>query len=78
MRRKNPDLPLCIAVDLVPFYPDNLRPAALDKLRAYYVDKYQDKFFTDPPIWFWGYIALEALYHMPLSIWAVGALAKGM
>ncbi|KAL1959763.1 hypothetical protein VTO42DRAFT_1349 [Malbranchea cinnamomea] len=67
---------IMLAVDLVPFYPDNLKPAVLDSLRAYYIETYQDKFFTEPPTWFWGYAAIEAIYHMPLSIWAVRALAK--
>ncbi|KAI9756652.1 MAG: sterol homeostasis protein [Chaenotheca gracillima] len=45
-------------------------------LRTYYADAYQDKFFLDPPAWFTIYIWLEAVYHLPLSIWAIGALIR--
>ncbi|KAI9841962.1 MAG: hypothetical protein M1837_000282 [Sclerophora amabilis] len=65
-------------VDLTPLYPTGIKqPTFIAALRAFYIDAYQDRFFTDPPVWFVAYIWLEALYHVPLSIWAVGALVKG-
>ncbi len=66
-----------IAVDLVPLYPEGFKPASLSRYQQWYIDNYHDKFFSDPPLWFTVFIWLEALYHIPLSIWAVRALLKG-
>jgi hypothetical protein len=63
-------------VDLVPVYPAVLVPKFSTNLRAWYIDKYRDQFFTGPPNWFYVYVAIEAVYHLPLSIWAVGALLR--
>jgi hypothetical protein len=64
------------AVDLVPVYPAVLVPKFSANLRTWYINKYRDQFFIDPPNWFHVYVALEAVYHLPLSIWAVGALLR--
>ncbi|EGD96561.1 hypothetical protein TESG_03999 [Trichophyton tonsurans CBS 112818] len=55
-------------VDLVPLYPDALKPAFLDDIRSFYINTYQDKFFIDPPAWFGSYIVMELVYHVPASI----------
>ena len=47
-------------------------------VRKFYIDTYHDKFFISPPAWFTMYLWMEALYHVPLSIWAIGALLRGM
>ena len=64
-------------VDLVPLYPSSFRPAVLLALREWYINTYRDKFFVDPPAWFAAYIGMEALYHVPLSAWAIGGLIRG-
>jgi hypothetical protein len=46
-------------------------------LRKFYIDTYRDQFFINPPAWFMMYMWMEALYHVPLSIWAIGALLRG-
>ena len=63
-------------VDLVPLYPAVLVPKFSASLRTWYINKYRDQFFISPPNWFYVYVALEAVYHLPLSIWAVGALLR--
>ncbi|KAI5279898.1 hypothetical protein KEM54_003965, partial [Ascosphaera aggregata] len=61
-------------VDLVSLYPERLTPSVLLQLRQLYIETYQDKFFTEPALWGKIYIIMEATYHLPLSIWAIGAL----
>ncbi|MCJ1476073.1 hypothetical protein MMC13_004738 [Lambiella insularis] len=65
-----------LLVDLTPLYPAALKPAVLMRLRAWYVTTYHDQFFTAPPAWFEAYMWLEAGYHLPLSVWVVGALGR--
>lgn len=65
-------------VDLVSLYPEWLTPFFLINLRQFYSEKYQDKFFTEPALWGKAYVVMEAVYHLPLSIWAIKALIEGM
>ncbi|WEW59572.1 hypothetical protein PRK78_005046 [Emydomyces testavorans] len=67
-------LVIMFVLDLVPLYPESIKPVALEKLRQLYIDKYQDKFFTEPPGWFRAYIVMEAVYHVPASI----AIIRGL
>ncbi|KAK2743839.1 hypothetical protein FQN55_007059 [Onygenales sp. PD_40] len=67
---------IILAVDVTPLYPASFKPTFLDQIRNYYINTYQDKFFTEPPGWFWGYIIMEAVYHLPLSIWAVRGIMR--
>jgi len=62
---------------MYPLYPAALRLNFMTSLRTFYIDTYHDQFFTHPPAWFGMYAWMEALYHLPLSIWAVGALLRG-
>lgn len=48
----------------------------MDDLRHWYIVTYADRNFSAPTAWFSAYMWLEALYHVPLSFWAVGALAR--
>lgn len=75
----NPSLPT--AVDLTALYPPSLTPTILTTLRSYYHTTYKDQFFSPggpPTAWFGLFLWMEALYHVPLSLWAVGALWDGM
>lgn len=65
-------------VDVVPFYPEAVRPDILVDIRQFYVETFRDKFFESPPDWFMFFLAMEVIYHLPLSIWAVGALIRGV
>ncbi|KAL8841831.1 MAG: hypothetical protein Q9176_003018 [Flavoplaca citrina] len=68
------------AVDLTALYPPSLTPTILTTLRSYYHTTYKDQFFSPggpPTAWFGLFLWMEALYHVPLSLWAVGALWDG-
>lgn len=65
------------AVDLVSLYPRHLTPDVLLALRSFYIETYQDKLFTEPHAWGKFYIIMEAVYSLPVSIWAVFAINKG-
>jgi len=66
-----------IVVDLTPLYPESVKPTFLTGLRKWYITTYQDQFFVSPPKWFEAYMWMEAIYHLPLSLWVVGALVRG-
>lgn len=67
-----------IAVDLAPLYHPSLTPKFVSALRDYYIATYSDRFFSpQAPAWFQVYIWMEALYHIPLSIWALKGLWQG-
>lgn len=83
LQSANSPLPLSklariIAVDLVPLYHQSLTPTFVSALRDYYIATYSDRFFSpQAPAWFRVYIWMEALYHIPLSIWALKGLWQG-
>lgn len=61
---------------MYPLYPSSIRPQFMTDIRTFYIETYRDQFFTGPPAWFGMYAWMEALYHLPLSFWAVGALMR--
>jgi hypothetical protein len=63
-------------VDIYPLYPPHLIPTFMTSLRHWYITAYRDQFFISPPAWFGFYTWMELLYHAPLSLWAVQALAR--
>ncbi len=68
------------AVDLPALYPAALTPTALTSLRTYYHTTYRDQFFSPsgpPTAWFGMFLWMEALYHVPLSLWAIPRLYRG-
>ncbi|KAL1987278.1 hypothetical protein VTN96DRAFT_4306 [Rasamsonia emersonii] len=69
-------VPLVFLVDIVPLYPPSLTPTFVLRIRDFYIDTYHDKFFESPPAWFRAYNLMELVYHVPLSVWAVGALLR--
>jgi hypothetical protein len=70
-------LTISSVVDLTPLYPPAWKPAFLTTLRKWYITTYQDQFFVSPPKWFGAYIWMEAIYHLPLSVWVLGGLVRG-
>jgi hypothetical protein len=67
-----------IPVDTFPFLPSFLQADFIWRLRQFYVDTYNDKFFQGAPApWFSAFVWMELLYHLPLSLWAIGALLRG-
>jgi EXPERA (EXPanded EBP superfamily) len=65
-------------VDLTPFYPAAIKPSFLTAIQTHYINTYKDRFFIDPPPFFTTFAALEAVYSLPLSVWAVRAILRGM
>jgi hypothetical protein len=65
-----------LAFDLQPLYPASIIPQWMSKTQAWYVATYADKFFVSPPPWFKFYSYMEALYHLPLTLWAIPALLR--
>ena len=55
-----------------------MRLPFMHDIRKFYIETYHDQLFISPPAWFTMYLWMEALYHVPLSVWAVGALLRGM
>lgn len=55
-----------------------MKPQFVTDLRKWYITTYNDRFFTHPPAWFMMYMYMELIYHVPLSIWAIGALLRSM
>ena len=70
----------------MPLYPAALwAPAGaplhfLADLRAYYLAEYGDQFFAPPPAevpsFFPLFALLELVFHLPVSLWAVGRLSR--
>ncbi|KAK5690062.1 hypothetical protein LTR97_012547 [Elasticomyces elasticus] len=69
-------IPVIFLVDTFPLWPTSLRPDFMQDIRTFYITTYQDRFFTQPPSWFMLYVWLELLYHVPLSLWAIGAILR--
>ena len=62
-------------VDLYPLYPAMFRPSFLTDIRQWYLATYKDRFFTaQAPAWFWFFMIMEAGYHVPFSVYAIGKL----
>ncbi|KAK4498951.1 hypothetical protein PRZ48_009462 [Zasmidium cellare] len=69
-------IPIVFCVDIYPLYPTSLVPQFMTDLRQWYISTYRDAFFISPPAWFTMYIWMELFYHVPLSVWALGALIR--
>ncbi|KIV89862.1 hypothetical protein PV10_07230 [Exophiala mesophila] len=67
-------IPIILFVDLAYFYPPALTPSISTTLRTFYVETYADRFFISPPAWFKAFGVLEGVYHLPISIWFLGAI----
>ena len=71
-------LSLIAAVDTFHLLPSFLQADFISQIRQFYVNTYNDKFFQGTPApWFSAFNWMELLYHLPLSLWAIGALLRG-
>lgn len=67
-----------VVVDLVRFYPEGAAPGFSLAIQDFYIDTFNDKFFTtEAPAWFRAYLILEAVYHLPISVWMLSAILEG-
>ncbi|KAI5366394.1 Putative sigma intracellular receptor 2, EXPERA domain-containing protein [Septoria linicola] len=69
-------IPIVFLVDIYPLYPASIAPQFMTTLRTWYITTYRDQFFVSPPAWFSLYTWMELIYHVPVSIWAVGGLLR--
>ncbi|OAL48010.1 hypothetical protein IQ07DRAFT_623101 [Pyrenochaeta sp. DS3sAY3a] len=69
-------LPVMLGFDLTSMYPEAIKPLWMTSIRKWYVATYGDRFFYAPPPWFPALTALELLYHLPLTLWAIPALLR--
>ncbi|KIW06002.1 hypothetical protein, variant 1 [Verruconis gallopava] len=67
-------IPVVILVDSYILWPPARIPAFMTNLRQFYIATYKDIFFINPPAWFHLYVRMEAVYHLPISAWAVYGL----
>lgn len=70
--------PPSLVVDFAAFYPTSVRPTFTYTIADFYISNYRDRFFILPPLWFKGFVFLEFLYHLPLSLWTIPALLRSM
>jgi hypothetical protein len=59
-------------------YPAEYIPEISKKLLAFQAANYKDMFFVSPPAWFRMYMWMELFFHVPISLWSIGALWRGM
>ncbi|OAP59877.1 hypothetical protein AYL99_04879 [Fonsecaea erecta] len=69
-------VPIMFLVDLASILPSILVSPLSHSLRAYQLQRFQDQFFVRPPAWFTAYMYLEAVYHVPISLWMVWGIVK--
>ncbi|KAH4069891.1 hypothetical protein HBH70_076020 [Parastagonospora nodorum] len=69
-------IPVMLGFDLSGYYPAQIKPLWMTSLREWYVATYGDRFFYNPPAFFPPFLALELLFHLPLSLWAIPALLR--
>ncbi|KAL2867208.1 EXPERA domain-containing protein [Aspergillus lucknowensis] len=70
-------IPIILLVDAVPILPSPFDNTISRELRNYYITTFRDKFFEGPaPGWFTSFMYMELYYHLPLSVWALGALLR--
>jgi hypothetical protein len=68
-----------IVVDLQPLYPQSLIPGWMQSITDFYIDTYNDLFFIGtPPPFFEFFMYTEMLIQVPVMIWGIGGLLRGM
>ncbi|KAH0831673.1 hypothetical protein FOPE_02890 [Fonsecaea pedrosoi] len=67
-------VPIMFLVDLASILPSFLVSPLSHTLLAYQLERFQDQFFVSPPAWFTAYMWIEAVYHVPISLWMVWGL----
>lgn len=67
-------IPIALIFDLTQLYPPNLTPPFLVYLREWYLGRFADRFFVDPPAWFKIYLMMEGGWHLPVCAWGIWEL----
>ncbi|KAK0509433.1 hypothetical protein JMJ35_007827 [Cladonia borealis] len=66
---------LALTLDFIPLYPIPL-PSWCQALYTYYRTHYNDPLYARDPPFFRFYVALEVVYNVPVSLWAIRGLVK--
>ncbi|KKZ63172.1 hypothetical protein EMCG_02468 [[Emmonsia] crescens] len=67
---------LAFAIDFVPFYPTGLLPPWTTTIHDFYVKNYNDPLYARDPPFFKLFVVIEAVYSVPLSLWAIRGLIR--
>lgn len=67
-------LPLIFLVDLQTIYPPSFVPAFVKEVRIFYIKRYNDQFFIDPPPFFKFFALSELFYQAPVMAWSLSGL----
>jgi hypothetical protein len=65
-------------VDLQGIYPAHLVPTFMSNIIKFYMEQYNDLFFVNHPPFFTAFMWSEALYQIPVGIWAIPNLLNGL
>jgi hypothetical protein len=65
-------------VDLQPLYPPHLIPGWMLGITEYYIKTFNDQYFINEPVWFHFFMMSELFIQVPVMIWGIGALRRGM
>ncbi|RKF80172.1 hypothetical protein GcM1_196039 [Golovinomyces cichoracearum] len=69
-------LPLMFLIDFQAIYDPSLVPAFMKKAKGFYVERYKDRFFIDPPPFFKLFVWSEVFVQAPVMLWSLGGLYR--
>ncbi|RKF76500.1 hypothetical protein GcM3_078027 [Golovinomyces cichoracearum] len=65
-----------LVIDLQVIYDPSLVPAFLKKAKGFYVERYKDRFFIDPPPFFKLFVWSEVFVQAPVMLWSLSGLYR--
>lgn len=65
-------------MDLIPLWPKAILPTILRDNHAWYLKTFNDQLMIKFEPWFASFVTIEALYQLPMTLWFLFALPKGM
>lgn len=65
-------------MDLIPLWPKAILPTILAQNHAWYLNTFNDQLIIKFEPWFASFFAIEAFYQLPMTLWFLFALPKGM
>lgn len=65
-------------MDLIPLWPKAILPTILKDNQAWYLKTFNDQLMIKFEPWFASFVTIEALYQLPMTLWFLFALPKGI
>lgn len=65
-------------MDLIPLWPKAIVPTILKDNQAWYLKTFNDQLMIKFEPWFASFVTIEALYQLPMTLWFLFALPKGI